>query len=65
VVLNLAPVLLVTKEKTPTVPPGLVVRGFTLIDSPTPEDCAPTGAGTKTSVRHAVRHVRTITLLLK
>src|SRR5690242_12419342 len=43
VVLSLVAVLLVTKANTPTVFPGLVVVGFTLILSPTSDDCPVTG----------------------
>jgi hypothetical protein len=53
VVLSLLDVLLVTTAKTPTVPPGVVLVGLTLIDMPISEDCALTGTGTTTNARQA------------
>ena len=45
--------LLVTIANTPTVLPGVVELGFTLILIPRSGPCAVTGSGIETSVRHA------------
>src|SRR2546423_491683 len=48
-VLILLEVLFVTRPNTPTVPPGLIVDGFTLMDIPTSEElCAVASAGIST-----------------
>lgn len=61
VVLNLLEVLFVTIEITPTVVPGAVVSGDTLIVRPKSEDCADAGIGTNT----IVKQIAVTTLLIK